>query len=79
MICRLHPILLVLSLEYASLGSVYSYCSDGSKELQFEQIVKWATDISKGIIFTIYTFYTVAQLVRVQHRKRRAVDKKAKL
>ena len=35
-------------LEYASLGSVYSYCSDNSKELQFEQIVKWATDISKG-------------------------------
>ena len=38
------------SPEYASLGSVYSYCADTSKELEFEQIVKWAMDISKGIV-----------------------------
>ncbi|CAB4005092.1 mitogen-activated kinase kinase kinase MLT isoform X2, partial [Paramuricea clavata] len=43
-----------LVTEYASLGSVYSYCSDGSKELQFEQIVKWATDISKGMNYLHY-------------------------
>ncbi|XP_046846393.1 mitogen-activated protein kinase kinase kinase 20-like [Xenia sp. Carnegie-2017] len=40
--------------EYAELGSVYSYCSENKKELQFGQIVKWANDIAKGMNYLHY-------------------------
>ena len=45
------------SPEYASLGSIFSYCADSNKDLQFEQIVKWATDISRGNQFLSF-YYT---------------------